>query len=196
MSDAAIAPSRCRRFVMMKKTMRNLSFIMLAIFVSSCYYMQAGNYIGQKLDTAHLQPLNPDGGEHHFQTTSFKTSYQYRFDPAFSQMSLDGSIQCILDPGTHWLGAILNRLSLDRVTVNFLFANADGTVAAVEQIRLSPQLFVFDPMTFKRVLPVRPAFKWVTIRVTAEMSDYDARIRSYQIDETKSKEVGQFTDFD
>jgi hypothetical protein len=176
--------------------MRNTLVLTIAFFFTACYYLQPKDYLGQKLDTTHLQPLTSGSGEQHYQTTAFKTSFNYNIDSKRAEISLDGSLRCVLDPGTHWLGAILNRLSLDRVTINLLFADAAGTIAAVQQIRLAPDSFVFAPVMFKRTLPFQSSYKWVTVRVTAEMNDYEAEVTSYQIDETKSKEVGHFSDIE
>lgn len=138
--------------------------------------------MGKTLEPQDISIINADQGEQSYKTKFFSIQYSYIVDLDNKRLILDGVITCPLDPATHPLGAVLNRLTYKDIYIWVLFTNETGRVIDVQKISLSPNTQIFIPVNFTRALSFQPAYHGISIRMNVFMSDGHYILDTHMLD--------------
>jgi hypothetical protein len=162
--------------------------LVIFLFLGACAWGGAQRYIGQPLEPEERRPLDT-AGEHVTRTNTFILHEEYRVDRAANQIQLAGRLNYEF-PDSHWLGAISNRLRVETIYVQVLFADQAGEVIAIESFRLYPREPIFAPVSFEQTLRLPPESAFSALRLTSYFLDGKNQIVSRQISATKTEETG------
>ena len=167
---------------MMKR--KSCLFVLFPFFVFALSACAVGGakFMGTTLDPRDISIIKADKGEHTYNTKFFSIQYNYIVDADNKRLILDGVITCLLDPTTHPLGAVLNRLTYNEIYIWVLFTNETGRVIDVQKIRLSPSTQIFIPVNFTRALSFLPACHGISMRMSVFMRDGLNMIDTHALD--------------
>jgi hypothetical protein len=180
-----------RRFSVMAKKKNHFHFVLIAfLFLGACAWGGSQGHIGQNLEPEDRRALDTATGEHVTRTNTFIMHETYRIDQAASQVHLSGKLNYTFDTSVHWLGATTNRMWIDTIYVQALFADRSGEVIAIEPFRIYPREPIFSPVSFEQTLPLPPESAFMTLRLTTYFLDGATQMISRQISATQTEETG------
>jgi hypothetical protein len=164
--------------------------LLVAAILCGCAWVGPQRYVGQDLEPLDRHPLESSAALREIRTNTFVLSYRRQIDSVRNEITLGGQIQYTLDEDTHRLGGIVNRMLLETIYVQTLFADVTGKVIAVDAFRLYPREIKFYPVKFENRLPLPSGAAMLTFRLTTYFIDGATRMVSRQISPTQTEEIG------